>query len=98
MIGLLSTIVATLEASGTVMLWAIVSGWNLIAAAIGAAVVAAFALLPAMSDAPAINGQWLGWLNWFFPVGDFLSILTSGVTLYVGYLAVRYVLRLVRAL
>ena len=51
-----------------------------------------------MSDAPSIGTPtWLAWLSWFYPVGDLLIGLTAIVALWVGWLAVRYVLRLVRA-
>lgn len=99
MIALLTTIADTLVALGQSVLWALLTSWNLLMAAIGAALTAALALLPSMSDAPAIGTpQWLHWANWFFPIGDFLSVLTGGITMFVAFLAVRYVLRVVRAI
>ena len=68
-------------------------------AAIVAAAAAALALLPSMSDAPAIGSPtWLQWLNWFYPVGDLVAGLTALIALWLAFLAVRYVLRLTRAL
>lgn len=58
-----------------------------------------FGLLPHMSDAPLIGGgQWLGWLNWFLPVGGALDIISGLLVMYVSFLAIRYMLNLVRAL
>lgn len=97
MLAALSYIMSTTAAIGESVLWAIVTGANLMFLAIGAALTAALLLLPTMSDAPAIGDHpWLHWANWFFPIGDCLGILTSGVTMFVVFLAIRYTLRLVR--
>ena len=99
MIALLGFLLDGIELIGTYVLWAIESGANVIFAAMGAAVAALFALLPSMSDALAIGTPtWLGWLNWFYPVGALLDGLAALISLWLGYLAVRWALRLLRAL
>lgn len=88
-----------IAAIGTMIVAGIVGAVDLVTVAVIAAVSAAFALLPSMSDAPAIGTPtWLGWLNWFFPVGDLLAGLTTLVTMFVAFLVIRYLLRVVRAL
>ena len=96
MIGLLTSILCGVAAMGQMVLWGVVTGWNLIMAAIGAALAAAMALLPRMNDAPAISGEWIGWMNWFLPVGAMLSIFTAGITMYLVFMAVRYILRIAK--
>lgn len=98
MLGALSGILSAVVAIGDMVLWGLVSGWNLIMLAIGVALTAALALLPTMNDAPALSGTWIGWMNWFFPVGGVLSILTAAISLYLVFLGVRYVLRVARML
>jgi len=98
MLSVLGFVLDGIELIGTYVLWA---GETLINA-IGAAVVALYALLiallPSMSDAPAIgHPQWLDWLSWFYPVGDLIAGLAVIVTLWIGFLAVRYALRFIRA-
>jgi hypothetical protein len=71
---------------------------NAVFSAIGTALTAVMALLPSMPDSPAVSGDWIGWLNWIYPVGQLLDGLAVLVTMWIAFLAVRYVLRLVRAL
>jgi protein-S-isoprenylcysteine O-methyltransferase Ste14 len=98
-LGVLGFILDGIVLIGTYALWAIESAINAVGAAFVAAAAAAFALLPSMSSAPAIGTPtWLGWLSWFYPVGDLLTGLAGLVTMWLAFLAVRYVLRLVRAL
>jgi hypothetical protein len=99
MLAALGWILSGVELIGSYMLWALESFCNLFLAAIVAVYSATVALLPSMSSAPLIGTPtWLGWLNWFYPVGALLDGLAAVVGLWVGYLAVRYLLRLVRAL
>jgi len=84
---------------GSYVLWAIETGFNAILVAVVAAYSAAVALLPSMSSAPSIGSPtWLGWLNWFYPVGDLVTGLTGLLTMWLAFLAVRYVLRLVKGI
>lgn len=39
----------------------------------------------------------LGWLNWFFPVGACLRILSAWLVAYAGYLAYSIILRWIKA-
>src|SRR5581483_4582667 len=99
MTGLLGWLVQGVELTGAYVLWALETFGNLLLAAVVAAYAAVIALPPGMSDAPAIgHPTWLSWLNWFFPVGALLTILTGALALWLGWLAVRYVLRLVRGI
>jgi hypothetical protein len=99
MLGVLGWILSGVELIGQYALWAIETAVDGVLAALVAAYTAAVALLPSMDSAPLIGTPtWLGWLNWFYPVGALLDGLAAVVTLWVGFLAVRYVLRLVRAL
>lgn len=98
MLALLTWILDGIELIGSYALWAIESGFNAIGAAMVGVYTATMALLPSMSDAPVLgHPQWLDWLSWFYPVGDLVAGLTAIVTIWVGWLAVRYVLRLIRA-
>jgi hypothetical protein len=96
---LLGWLLSGVELIGTYVLWALESAFNLVLVAIIAAYAAAVALLPSMTDAPSFGSPtWLGWLSWFYPVGDLVAGLFGLLTMWLGYLAVRYVLRLVRGL
>jgi hypothetical protein len=98
-LSLLSFILDGVAEIGTMALWAAETAVNGLLAALAAAYTAAIALLPSMSDAPSIGTPtWLGWLNWFYPVGALVDGLVGLVGLWVSFLAVRYVLRLVRGL
>jgi hypothetical protein len=98
-ISLLTTLVSTVAAFGQLCMWALVSSLNLLLAAIGTTVSAALGLLPTMSNAPALGTPtWLSWLTWFYPVGGLIAGLTTAVGIWISYLAIRYILRLVRAL
>ena len=98
MTALLGFILDGVEGFGTLVLWGGEQLVNAVLAAFAAAWTLAAALLPSMGDSPALgNPQWLGWLNWFFPVGELLALLTSAVGIWVSFLAIRYLLRLIRA-
>lgn len=99
MLDFLSQILTVLEDLPNLFLTGLVDGLNAVFAGIGTLVTGLFALLPSMSDAPAIaSGDWLGWLNWFLPVAQIMVVVTSATAIYILYLAVRYALSLVRAL
>jgi hypothetical protein len=84
---------------GTYVLVAVETCVNVTLLAIVAAYTAAIALLPSMSSAPSLGSpQWLQWAVWFFPIGDLLLGLSSAVSVWAGFLLIRYVLRLVRGL
>jgi hypothetical protein len=99
MVALLGYILTGVETIGTYVLWALETFVNSLGAAIVAAYAAALALLPSMPATPSLgHPQWLDWLSWFYPVGDLLAGLTTLVSIWVAFLAVRYILKLVRGL
>jgi hypothetical protein len=86
-------------AMGAFVVFGIETAGNALFVAIAAAATAALALLPSMSDAPALGSpEWLRWLNWFYPVSDLVAGLTAVVGLWVAFLVVRWVLKWTRAL
>jgi hypothetical protein len=95
---ILGFILTGVEGFGTLCLWAIEQGINAILIALVAAWNAALSLLPGMGTSPALgNPQWLGWLNWAYPIGALVAGLTTVVGIWSLFLVVRYVLRLIRA-
>jgi hypothetical protein len=99
MITVLGWLLSGIKLIGTYVLWALEMGCNAVLAVMVAAYSAAVALLPSMDDAPSLGSPtWLGWLNWFYPVGQLVAGLTIIVSMWVAYLAMRYLLRLVRGL
>jgi len=96
-IAVLETIGATVAAFGTLVLWGLMSAVNLVLAGVGAAATAVFLLLPSMPSVGTFHPTWLAEANWFYPFGAVVAVFVSGLTLYVGFLVVRYVLQLVRA-
>lgn len=48
-----------------------------------------------MPSIPSIpQGDYLGWMNWLYPVGTMVDIITSGIAVYVIWLGIRYLFRL----
>lgn len=71
---------------------------NLVFRGIEAAGNAAMSLLPSFPTShPKIDPQLLEEINWFFPFAGIASALATALTMYLGWMAVRYALRLVRA-
>jgi hypothetical protein len=70
---------------------------SIVAAAIGAGIIAVFSALP---DMPAVPPPPAGmkWLNWFIPVGQLVAIFSGFVTMYLTWLVVRVVGRWVKAI
>lgn len=84
---------------GQYVLWALEVFGNLVITTIVGMVGWLFAVLPAMSAAPALGDpEWLHWLTWFFPIGQLIAILAAGVTVWVAFLAIRWLMRFLRAL
>lgn len=72
-----------------------VEALNAVIAALGAAVAAVLGLLPSMPSMPSLPDrmvQVLGWVNWFFPVGTVVDILTFLVGAWTVWLVVRVLL------
>lgn len=99
MSALLGFVLDGVELIGTYMLWALETFANAILAVVVAAYSAAIALLPSMGSAPHIDGgSWINYLNFFYPLGDALTGFGVLITMFISFLAVRYVLKLVRGL
>ncbi len=99
MIAFLANILKALEDLANLILHGAVLAINLLFAAVTVLIGTLFSLLPTMSDAPSIGTPtWLQWANWFFPIGDVVSILAALITAYTAFLVVRFALKWVRAL
>lgn len=97
MVGLFTAILDAVELIGSYVLFGFETGVNAVFAALGAAASAVLSVLPSMSDAPVLGSpSWLGWLNWFYPVGDLIAGLILAVTLWTAFLVIRWTLRLLR--
>lgn len=99
MIAALGFILDGIVEIGSMGLWAGETCINVLLGALVAGYTFAIGLLPGMNDAPVIgNPTWLGWLNWFYPVGPLVGGLASLVGMWIAFLAARYLLRLVRGI
>ena len=48
-----------------------------------------------MPTIPSIpQGPYLGWMNWLYPVGQAVAILTAAVTMYLVWFGIRYLFKL----
>lgn len=84
---------------GAWMLWALESAVNGLVKAVGAFVGVVVALLPGMPAAPSWTGSdWVGYMNWFFPVGPMVAAAAGLLTLWTGFLVARIALNWVKAL
>lgn len=99
MLGVLSSILTGIVAFGSYIIYGVETVLDGFLVVIGAAYAAAVAALPSIGSAPLISGSplWLGWVNWFYPVGELLIGLSAAVSLWVAFLVLRFILRLVRA-
>lgn len=59
--------------------------------------VAAMALLPSMPSIGSFNLEVLAEANWFYPFGAIASFMISALVMFGLWMAVRYILRVVRA-
>jgi hypothetical protein len=72
---------------------------NLLVAALGAFAAGLIALCPPFPDPPSSPvGGFVGYLNWFFPIGGLLAGLATFMAMWTLFLVVRIGLRWVRAL
>lgn len=79
---------------------ALVLTLNLLLAAIGLLLEGAVFLLPDMPTLPALPSEFataLAWVNWFFPVGTAVSIVTFLLTAWVLWQTVVLLLRWAKA-
>jgi len=77
------------------ILYAIETSWNLLVTAVDATFSAITAIIP-LPEVPTF--PYLSTLNWFFPVGSIVSVLTLMVGGYISFLAIRYVYKFAGAL
>ncbi|HEV3318249.1 MAG TPA: hypothetical protein VG053_00765 [Solirubrobacteraceae bacterium] len=93
MLGWLEGIVTAVENIPSYLLYAVETVINLVTEGLDALFVTAtsvgFFTLPETFAPPTI----LGWLNWFFPVAAVVSVATSLVVMYSGFLLVRWVFK-----
>ncbi len=93
MLGWLEGIVTAVENIPSYILYAVETVINLFTEGLDAVFVAAtsigFFTLPETFAPPTI----LGWLNWFFPVTAVISVASTLVVMYAGFLAVRWVFK-----
>lgn len=97
MLGALTWILSTVEAFGVLVEWGVVSSLNLLFAGVSLAVEALFSLLPGMPHLETVQAEWLAYLNWFFPLGALVLFFGTLVTAYIAWLAIRYLMQLLRA-
>lgn len=72
---------------------------NALVVALGALGQGLLALCPPFPDPPTQPaGGWVGYLNWFLPVGGLLAGLMVFVTLWLTFLVLRTALKWVKAL
>jgi hypothetical protein len=90
-------VVDMLEQLGIFVLWAVISGLNLLIEGLGAIIDVLLEVLPQMPAVPAVPTV-VGMLNWVAPVGALLGILSTFVVFYITFLAVRIIGRWVKAL
>lgn len=98
MLGFLGNILAAIEDLPQLIVVGSIDVLNLLLAGFGTVISGLFAVLPSMPAPPSVDsGDWLSWLNWTFPVGEAITLLAGVIVAYVAYLAIAYVLRLLRA-
>lgn len=97
MLQVLGWVVQGVGMIGKLVLWGLVTFANLVIAAIGTLIATVLGLLPSMPAVPAPPDV-VGYINWLFPIGDVVLVFASFVTLWIAFLAIRIVMRWVKAL
>lgn len=97
MLGLLQTIAQGILDFGSFITAGCVAVINLFFDGITVAAEAAFLLLPSMPSVPTFQPELLAEANWWYPFGAVATGATTALALYVSWLVVRWLLRLVRA-
>jgi hypothetical protein len=97
MFSVLGEILKGIEDFPQLVLAGLVDAINGLLAALATTINAVIAVLPSMPSIPGVpQGDYLGWLNWLYPVGQAVDILSAALTMYVLWLAVRYLFSLLR--
>lgn len=97
MLGLLEDIFDAVDSFTILVANGLITVVNLFFHGISLLISGLFLLLPELPTATPPPAEWLENANWFYPFGIAASSVATGITLYLGWMAVRYVLRLVRA-
>lgn len=92
MLTALEWILSTVEAFGTLVLWGVETAINAGLAALAAAFAAAVALLPQLPEV-VTPPRFIGYVNWFFPVGAVVTVATSMLSAYVVFLGLRWIFK-----
>jgi hypothetical protein len=95
--------VELLEAIGEWIAAGVMTAVNGVLHGVGIAVETLLELLPTFPERPVLSnipgiGEAVGGLNWLFPVEGFLAFLLALAACLVAFLALRYLLTLLRAL
>jgi hypothetical protein len=97
-IGLLETIVSGVEALGDLIVSGMIGVINIFFGALQTLMEGLLLLLPKMPE--VIKGSsiaGLAWFNWVFPVGTVVGMFGTIITMFVAYLALRWILNMVKA-
>jgi hypothetical protein len=98
MLSFFSDIAAVITHLPAVLLASLENLLNIVIAAIGTTINALLSLVPSLPDPPVIpTGDWIGWLNWLFPVGACVDSALGSLLMFLAYLALRIALRWVKA-
>ncbi len=97
MLSVLETMVEAIVNFGKMVLWGLETCFNAISYATGVALEVIFTRLPSMPTVPKLNSGLLEEINWFYPFDVVFAALAAGVTMYLGWMGVRFLLRLLRA-
>jgi len=100
MIALLQSVLCVLMQIPYFVVWAAITAFNAVILAIAAIIVPLVSLMPAFPDLPTMPSEFttvMGWINWFFPVGTVVSILTFAVAVYVAWFIIVIGLRWAKA-
>ena len=99
MLGYLSDILAGIEDLPTLVMAGVYDVLNGLFAALAAFITILFNALHTvapMPNLPSLTGQWLGWLNWIFPLGQIADAAASLIGMYVGWLALKWAFQLLK--
>lgn len=97
MLSFLETIAEAIVSMSVFVLNALIGFVNLIFGGITVAVTAAFSVLPEIPPGSKFDSEFLEYANWFYPFGSVASAFGACVTMYLVWMGVRFVLRMVRA-
>lgn len=99
MISLLQTIICVLLQIPYFVLWAGITAFNAVIAALGALMEPLIAAMPEIPELtmPSTFTTVLGWINWFFPVSTVVDILAFAVLVYLAWYVLVILMRWAKA-